>query len=400
MAAPKRPAIPRTVWALGIVSLFTDMGSEMVHSLLPILLVTGFGASALTIGLIEGSAEALVLVTKVFSGYLSDALGKRKPLVLLGYGLATVVKPLFPLATSIAAITTARLLDRLGKGIRGAPRDALVADVTPVEIRGAAFGLRQSMDTVGAVLGPLIAVGLLWLWHDNIRMVLWVAVVPGLIAVLLLATLVKEPADVARRTARLPISRKGLSRLGGSFWRLVALGSLIALARFSEAFLVLRASERGLALTWVPLVLVVMSIVYTLSAYPAGVLSDRVPRVWVLALGMFVLVLADVALAMAQDWQLVFVGIALWGLHMGLSQGVLASMISDRVPAEYRGTAFGMFNLASGLALLIASGGAGLLWDQISPAATFWAGAGIALAGMVACMSMQDAAAAAPVKAN
>ncbi|MDQ3040521.1 MAG: MFS transporter [Pseudomonadota bacterium] len=400
MALPARPAIPRTVWALGIVSLFTDMGSEMVHSLLPILLATGLGASALTIGLIEGGAEALVLVTKVFSGYISDAIGKRKPLVLLGYGLATAVKPLFPLATSVAEVTTARLLDRFGKGIRGATRDALVADVTPAEIRGAAFGLRQSMDTVGAVLGPLIAVGLLWLWHDDIRLVLWVAVVPGVIAVLLLATLVKEPADVAKRTARLPISREGLSRLGGPFWRLVALGALIALARFSEAFLVLRASERGLALTWVPLVLVVMSIVYTISAYPAGVLSDRVPRMRVLALGMALLVLADVALASAQDWRMVFVGIALWGLHMGLSQGVLASMITDRVPAEYRGTAFGVFNLASGVALLVASGGAGLLWDQVSPATTFWAGAGIALLGTVACLSMRDATARAPATAG
>ena len=390
MASPPRQTIPRTVWALGIVSMFTDMGSEMVHSLLPILLASGLGASALTIGLIEGSAEALVLVTKVFSGYFSDALGKRKSLALLGYGLAAVVKPLFPLATSITGITTARLLDRLGKGIRGAPRDALVADVSPVEIRGAAFGLRQSVDTLGAVLGPLVAVGLLWLWQDNIRLVLWVAVLPGLFALLLLATLVKEPPDVAGRTARMPITREGLARLGAPFWRLVALGGLIALARFSEAFLVLRASERGLDLTWVPLVLVVMSIVYALSAYPAGMLSDRIPRMRVLALGMALLVLADVALAMAQDWRLVFVGVALWGLHMGLTQGVLASMITDRVPAQYRGTAFGVFNLASGVSLLVASASAGLLWDQVSPATTFWAGAGIALAGVVACVSMRS----------
>ena len=400
MSSPARPTIPRTVLALGIVSMFTDMGSEMVHSVLPILLASGLGASALTIGLIEGSAEALVLVTKVFSGYLSDALGKRKLLALLGYGLAAVVKPLFPLATTITAITTARLLDRVGKGIRGAPRDALVADVTPVEIRGASFGLRQSLDTVGAVLGPLLVVGLLWCWHDNIRLVLWVAVVPGLVALFLLATLVKEPPDVARRTARMPISREGLARLGAPFWRLVGLGALIALARFSEAFLVLRASERGLALTWVPLVLVVMSMVYTLSAYPAGVLSDRIPRVRVLALGMALLVLADVALASAQDWRMVFVGIALWGLHMGLSQGVLASMITDRVPAEYRGTAFGVFNLASGLALLVASGGAGLLWDQVSPAATFWAGAAIALASVIGCVSMRELPAEATATAN
>ena len=400
MAAPARQKIPRTVWALGIVSMFTDMGSEMVHSLLPILLASGLGASALTIGLIEGSAEALVLVTKVFSGYISDALGKRKSLALLGYGLAAVVKPLFPLATSITGITTARLLDRLGKGIRGAPRDALVADVTPAEIRGAAFGLRQSMDTVGAVVGPLLAVALLWWWHDDIRLVLWVAVLPGLFALLLLATLVKEPADVAKRTARMPISREGLMRLGTPFWRLVALGALISLARFSEAFLVLRASERGVDLTWVPLVLVVMSIVFTLSAYPAGVLSDRMPRMRVLAVGMALLVLADVALAMAQDWRLVFVGVALWGLHLGLSQGVLASMITDRVPPQYRGTAFGVFNLGSGVALLFASGSAGLLWDQVSPAMTFWAGAGVALAGVAACIAMRSEPAGAQPRAG
>ena len=379
-AAPTRtrPAIPRTIWALGFVSLFTDMGSEMVHSLLPVLLSTTLGASALTIGLIEGAAEATVLVTKVFSGWASDALGKRKPLVLLGYGLATAVKPLFPMAESVAAVTTARLLDRFGKGIRGAPRDALVGDIAPPEIRGAAFGLRQSMDTVGAVLGPLLAVALLWLLADDIRAVLWVAVIPGVVAVLLLATTVREPPDVARRAARLPITREGLSRLGAPFWRLVALGAVISLARFSEAFLVLRATDRGLPLTWVPMVLVVMSVVYALSAYPAGKLSDRMPRQRVLALGMAMLVLADVALALAQGELLLFAGIALWGLHMGLTQGILATLIADRVPAAYRATAFGMFNLVSGVALLVASGTAGALWERYDPAAAFWAGAAVA----------------------
>ncbi len=387
-AAPKRtrPAIPRTIWALGFVSLFTDMGSEMVHSLLPVLLSTTLGASALTIGLIEGAAEAMVLVTKVFSGWASDALGKRKPLVLLGYGLATAVKPLFPMAESVAAVTTARLLDRFGKGIRGAPRDALVGDIAPPEIRGAAFGLRQSMDTVGAVLGPLLAVALLWLLADDIRAVLWVAVVPGVIAVLLLATTVREPPDVARRAARLPITREGLARLGAPFWRLVALGAVIALARFSEAFLVLRATDRGLSLTWVPMVLVVMSVVYALSAYPAGKLSDRMPRQRVLALGMAMLVLADVALALARGELLLFIGIALWGLHMGLTQGILATLIADRVPAAYRATAFGMFNLVSGVALLVASGAAGMLWERYDPAAAFWAGAVVAALAALLCL--------------
>ena len=380
-----RPPIPRTIWALGFVSLFTDMGSEMVHSLLPVLL-TGLGASALTIGLIEGSAEALVLVTKIFSGYLSDAIGRRKPLVLLGYGLATVVKPLFPLAHSVAMVTTARLLDRFGKGIRGAPRDALVSDLAPPSIRGACFGLRQSMDTVGAVLGPLFAVALLWRFANDMRTVLWFAVVPGIVAVLLLLK-VPEPADTASHTARLPLSREGLSRLGTAFWRLALLGVLIALARFSEAFLVLRASERHLPLTFIPLVLVEMSVVYSLTAYPIGRLSDRLSRKWLLAAGMLVLTFADIALASANGYALLFAGIALWGLHMGMTQGLLATMITDVSPPEYRGTAFGVFNLLSGVGLLAASGLAGWLWDRHGPPATFFAGAVIALLATI-CISL------------
>ena len=378
-----RPRIPRAIWTLGFVSLFTDVGSEMVHGLLPVLLAGGLGASALAIGLIEGTAEALVLVTKVFSGYISDALGRRKPLVLLGYGLAAAVKPLFPLADSVATVTTARLLDRFGKGIRGAPRDALVGDLAPPAIRGASFGLRQSMDTVGAVLGPALAILLMWLYADDIRSVLWFAVLPGLVAVALLLRL-PEPADGQRRPARLPLSREGLSRLGASFWRLTALGALVALARFSEAFLVLRASERGVPLTWVPLVLVVMSVVYAGSAYPAGKASDRLPRHLVLAAGMLALVLADVVLAMAQGQRLLFLGVGLWGLHMGLSQGILATLIADTVPPAYRGTGFGVFNLVSGLGLLAASVAAGWLWDAHGPAATFRAGAGVALLATLA----------------
>lgn len=381
-SARRRPAIPRAIWALGFVSLFTDMGSEMVHSLLPILLATGLGASALTIGLIEGAAEALALVTKVFSGYISDAIGRRKPLVLLGYGLAAAVKPLFPMADSIATVTTARLLDRFGKGIRGAPRDALVGDLAPSAIRGACFGLRQSMDTIGAVLGPLLAVGLLWLFADNIRTVLWFAVIPGVIAVALLLK-VPEPSEDARKPARMPLSREGFSRLGKAFWGLVALGAVIALARFSEAFLVLRAADRGLPTTYIPLVLVVMSLVYTATAYPAGHLSDCIPRKLLLALGMAALVAADVALALASGYGLLFAGIALWGLHMGLTQGILASLITDAAPAAYRGTAFGVFNLVSGGGLLVASGLAGWLWDRHGAPVTFWAGAGLALVATV-----------------
>ena len=386
--ASPRPRIPRAIWALGFVSLFTDVGSEMVHSLLPVLLAGTLGASALMIGLIEGAAEALVLVTKVFSGYFSDAIGRRKPLVLLGYGLAAAVKPLFPLADSIATVTTARLLDRFGKGIRGAPRDALLGDLAPPSIRGACFGLRQSMDSVGAVLGPLAAVALMWAFADNIRTVLWFAVLPGLVSIVLLLTVVPEPRDAQRRPARLPITRQGMAHLGAAFWGVVAVGALISLARFSEAFLVLRASERGVPLMLIPLVLVVMSGAYMLSAYPAGRLSDRLPRVVVLAAGMAVLAVANVVLALAQGYWMLFAGIALWGLHMGLTQGILASLIADVAPVEFRGTAFGVFSLVSGAGLLAASVLAGLLWDTVGPAATFVAGAVLAVIATAATLRL------------
>ena len=387
-AAIKRPRLPASVWALGFVSLFTDVGSEMVHSLLPVLLAGTLGASALTIGLIEGAAESLVLITKVFSGYISDAFGKRKPLVLLGYGLAAAVKPLFPLAGSVETVVTARLLDRFGKGIRGAPRDALIADVTPAEVRGAAFGLRQSMDSIGAVIGPLLAVGLMVAFLGNIQAVLWFAVVPGLIAVALIVFVVREPAQVERR-ARLPISRAGLASLGKPFWMVVVVGGLLSLARFSEAFLILRGSELGLSNSHVPLVLVIMSVVYTLSAWPVGALSDRWSRGGLFAAGMIVLILADAMLALADGPFGVFVGAGLWGLHLGMTQGLLAAMIADTTPVAWRGTGFGVFSLISGIALLIASVAAGALWDLHGPQTTFLAGGIFALLSVCALPLLQ-----------
>lgn len=378
-----RAKIPSSVWALGFVSLFTDIGSEMVHSLLPVLLAGTLGASALTIGLIEGAAESLVLITKVFSGYLSDAFGKRKPLVLLGYGLAALVKPLFPMAGSVGTVVAARLLDRFGKGIRGAPRDALIADVTPPEIRGAAFGLRQSMDSIGAVIGPLLAVGLMAVFLGNIDTVLWFAVIPGFVAVGLIVFVVREPEHVERR-ARLPISRAGLASLGKPFWMVVVVGGLLSLARFSEAFLILRGSQIGLSNTTVPLVLVIMSVVYTASAWPVGILSDRWSRHRLFAAGMIVLIFADVSLALADGPVGVFLGAGLWGLHLGMTQGLLAAMIADTTPAAWRGTGFGVFSLISGLALLIASVAAGALWDLRGSQTTFLVGGLFALLSVCA----------------
>ncbi len=388
MTAPVPTAssrIPPGVWVLGFVSMLMDISSEMIHSLLPLFMVTVLGASALTVGLIEGIAESTALIVKVFSGTLSDYLGKRKGLAVFGYALGALSKPLFAIAPTIGIVLAARFIDRVGKGIRGAPRDALVADMTPAHSRGAAFGLRQSLDTVGAFLGPLIAVGLMLLWADDFRAIFWVAAIPGLLAVALLVFAVREPARPAGGQRVNPIQRESLKRLGPVFWRVAAIGTVFTLARFSEAFLVLRAQQIGIALAWVPLVMVAMNLVYALSAYPFGRLSDRMPHARLLAMGLVVLIASDLVLANSTQWPVLLAGVALWGVHMGMTQGLLATMVADAAPADLRGTAFGLFNLVSGIAMLLASVIAGLLWDQLGASFTFYAGAGfcaIALAAL------------------
>ena len=379
-AASSRPVLPAGVWVLGFVSMLMDISSEMIHSLLPLFLVGTLGVSVLAVGLIEGIAESTALVVKVFSGVLSDHLGRRKGLAVIGYAMGAFAKPVFALAQGVGWVVTARFVDRVGKGIRGAPRDALVADLAPPSIRGAAFGLRQSLDTVGAFVGPLLATGLMLLWANDFRAVFWVAVVPGLLAVGLLVVGVREPPRAAAAApARSPIHRDALSRLPRAYWSVVGLGAVFALARFSEAFLVLRSAELGVQAAWVPLVMVAMNLVYAASAYPFGRLADRVSHRALLAAGLAVLVAADVALALADGWAVLGLGVALWGVHMGMTQGLLAAMVADTAPATLRGTAFGVFNLVSGLALLVASVLAGLLWERIGSMGTFAAGAGFAL---------------------
>jgi MFS family permease len=378
-----RAAIPRGVWMLGFVSLFMDVSSEMIHALLPVFLLTTVGTSAMVIGLIEGVAEATASIVKVFSGVLSDWFGRRKLLAVIGYGLGALSKPLFPLAGSAGLVLTARFVDRVGKGIRGAPRDALVADLTPPAIRGAAFGLRQSLDTVGAFAGPLLAIGLMLASGGDIQLVFWLAVIPAVISVAILVGGVHEP-EAARpaKAARSPIRCDELRRLGGAYWRVVAVAAVLTLARFSEAFLVLRAQEAGLAMALVPLVLVVMNLAYGLSAYPVGVLSDRRDPKRLLILGFAVLVAADLVLALDGGLWAVLAGTALWGLHMGMTQGLLAALVAETVPADRRGTGFGLFNLAGGLALLLASALAGGLWSWIGSGAAFLAGAGLTAIGL------------------
>ena len=370
-----RQKIPAGVWVLGFVSMLMDISSEMIHSLLPIFMLTALGASALAIGLIEGLAEATALIIKIFSGVISDYLGKRKSLAVIGYSMGALTKPLFAVASTTGLVLTARLLDRTGKGVRGAPRDALMADIVPAQIRGAAFGLRQSLDTVGAFLGPLLAVGLMLLWNNNFRAVFWVAVIPGLLAVALLFFGVREPESPQTNKRSNPIKRENLKRLGVSYWWVVGIGAVFTLARFSEAFLVLRAQQGGIPVAFVPLVMVMMNIVYALSAYPFGKLSDHMSHKALLALGLIFLIAADLVLAISDHWSVVLAGVALWGIHMGMTQGLLATMVADTAPEDLRGTAYGFFNLVSGLGMLLASVLAGLLWDRLGASFTFYTGA-------------------------
>jgi MFS family permease len=368
--------------------MFMDISSEMIHSLLPVFIVSVLGVSATALGLLEGVAEGTVNIVKIFSGALSDRIGKRKPLAIAGYGMAALTKPLFPIANSFGTVFAARLLDRTGKGVREAPRDALVADLVPQQVRGASYGLRQSLDTVGAFVGPLSAVALMVAFKGDFRRVFWIAVLPAFASVVLLVLFVHEPASGSRQGTRaLRLHWTELRHFSRTFWIVVATGAVFTLARFSEAFLVLRASNLGLNNDFVPLVLVVMNLVYAATSYPAGHLSDRIDRRMILACGGIALILADLVLARANGITALAAGISLWGLHMGLTQGLLAALVADAAPATRRGTAFGLFNLVSGAVLLFASVVAGLLWDHVGPEAVFYAGAlfaGIALCGVVA----------------
>jgi len=377
-AATARIRIPPGVWVLGFVSMLMDISSEMIHSLLPLFLVGTLGVSVLAVGVIEGVAESTALMSKVFSGALSDYLGRRKGLAVLGYAMGALTKPVFALADGVGAVVTARFVDRVGKGIRGAPRDALLADITPPSIRGAAFGLRQSLDTVGAFAGPLLATGLMLAWANDFRAVFWVAAIPGLLAVLLLLVGIHEPGPKRPRRAVNPVRREALARLSGRYWWVVGVGAVFTLARFSEAFLVLRASQVGIAVAWVPLVMVAMNLVYAATAYPFGKLSDAVDHRTLLAAGLVVLIASDLVLALGSHWAALGAGVALWGVHMGMTQGLLAAMVADTAPQDLRGTAYGLFNLVSGIAMLVSSVIAGLLWDTLGSAFTFYVGAGFA----------------------
>ncbi|PLX91179.1 MAG: MFS transporter [Desulfuromonas sp.] len=371
--------LPSGIWVLGFVSLFMDVSSELVHSLLPIFMTTVLGASMVTVGIIEGVAEGIAATTKVFSGALSDYFRKRKILVVTGYAIGALTKPVFPLATSIGWVFGARFVDRIGKGIRGAPRDALIADITPPPLRGAAYGLRQALDSVGAFVGPLLAVVFMIVFANDIKSVLWIAVIPAFIAVFLLIVALREPESTENTThSRNHLTLKDAKRLPLGYWFVVILGAVFTLARFSEAFLILRAQDVGLAIGYVPAIMIVMNIVYSLFSYPAGVAADRLSARKLLVFGLGLLIVADVILAIAVSPPLAFVGVAFWGLHMAFTQGLLSKLVADTAPSELLGTAFGVFNLVSGGVLLLASVIAGSLWSIYGASATFIAGASFA----------------------
>ncbi|WP_206615422.1 MFS transporter [Solirhodobacter olei] len=385
---PSRPArLPRAVVALGFVSMLMDFSTEMIQSLLPVYLVSAMGVSMATVGLIEGMAEATAAIVKIFSGALSDWIGRRKVLAVAGYGLAMLVKPLFPLAPTLHWIVGARFLDRVGKGIRGAPRDALVADHTPAAQRGAAYGLRQTLDTTGAFLGPLGAMLFIWLFAGNFRAVFWIACLPAVLCVAVLVLAVDEAPHKPGPRARFPLARAEMVRLGPVFWLITGVACLLTLARFSDAFLVLKARADGLPLALVPLALVGFNIVSALTSYPAGVLSDRLGRIGILVVSLPVLIVADLVLAYTSGYAGLAIGLALWGLHVGLTQGMLATIVADTAPAGLRGTAFGAYNLATGLALFAASALAGALWEVAGPQAAFLAGALAAAVGLAALLA-------------
>ena len=391
-----RARIPAGVWVLGFVSMLMDISSEMIHSLLPLFLVGTLGVSVLAVGVIEGVAESTAMISKVFSGALSDYLGRRKGLAVFGYALGALTKPVFAMASGVGAVVAARFVDRVGKGIRGAPRDALLADITPPSVRGAAFGLRQSLDTVGAFAGPLLATGLMLAWANDFRAVFWVATIPGFLAVALLMVGIKEPERERPSRPTNPIRREALARLGRRYWWVVGIGAVFTLARFSEAFLVLRASQLGVPVAWVPLVMVAMNLVYAATAYPFGKLSDAVDHRKLLAAGLFVLIASDLVLALGGGWAALGLGVALWGVHMGMTQGLLAAMVADTAPEDLRGTAYGFFNLLSGVAMLLSSVVAGLLWDTFGSAFTFYAGAGFATLTLVGMLLTARPSAGAP----
>ena len=384
-----RPRLPRNVWILGFVSLLMDLSSEIYHSLLPAFVTIVLGLPATALGAIDGVAEATASFAKLASGRLSDRSLKRKPWVVAGYGLAALSKPLFPLATSAPTVMVARFADRIAKGIRGSPRDAMIADETAPEIRGRAFGLRQALDTAGALLAPLVAIGLMAWFASDIRMVYWIAIVPAACSSLLALVALREPEQHLAPLKRSPFFA-GFKELDKETKRLLQVGFLCTLARVSEAFLILKGIDIGLSEAMSPLTLAVFNLAYVALAYPAGALSDRMSPRQILLAGMAVLILGNIVLAETGSFAGLLLGVALWGAHMALTQGIFSRMIADSAPEHLRATSFGAFWFVTGIATLLASVLAGNLWDSAGSSAVFFSSAAIAAAALAMLSLLQE----------
>jgi len=382
----KLKKIPKSIWTLGIVSLFMDISSEIIHSLLPIFMVSILGSSIIAIGIVEGISEATFLLIRIFSGVLSDYLGKRKIISVIGYGISALSKPLFPLANSVSLILIARFFDRLGKGVRESPRDALIGDIAPKSIRGACFGLRQSLDTIGALIGPIVAILGLLIFSNNIRAILWVSVIPAILSVVIFIVGIHDVEHKYTEDEKTFIFKfKNIFKIGTEYWQIVLIGGLLNLARFSDAFLILKAYELGLPITYVPLVMVLMNCFYAVSSYPAGILSDNINRKFILIIGIVFLIIADLVLAFTDSTWMLALGVGFWGMHMAFTKGILDAMVTDTASIRLLGSAYGIFNFVCGIAVLFASIISGVLWQVYGPFYSFSVGAFLAF---LACLSL------------
>ncbi|MFZ5862617.1 MAG: MFS transporter [Nitrospirota bacterium] len=372
-------SLPRTVVMLGVVSLLTDASSEMIYPLLPLFLATTLGAGAAFIGLIEGVAESTASLLKFASGWWSDRLGKRKALVVAGYTVSACARPLVALAGAGWHVLAIRFTDRVGKGLRSAPRDALLAASTPPGSWGNAFGFHRAMDHTGAIIGPLIAMALLAWGLTDLRVLFALAAIPGLLAVAVLVFAVRDDTTVARSVPAAQPIRLSLAPFSPRFKTVLAVITLFTLGNSSDAFLLLKAHAVGINAAWIPLLWILLHITKAASSTPAGALSDRIGRPRLILAGWMTYAAVYAGFGVADSaWQ-VWVLFAVYGLFFGLTEGVEKAYVADLAPAEHRGTAYGLYHAAVGMAALPASLLMGLVWEHVSPVAAFGLGAGLAL---------------------
>lgn len=371
--------LSRPVWLIGWISFFTDMASEMVYPLLPLFLTQVLGAGAMSLGVIEGAAEAASSALKILSGRWSDRTGSPKKFVLLGYGIASAVRPLIALAQVWPQVLAIRFTDRVGKGIRGAPRDAMLADLAPAGERGRIFGFHRAMDHAGAVTGPLLAAAFLYLYPGQFRPLFALTIIPGLIVMLFILRLPDQARDVSQQPVAGPADTGSPWNLGAPFYRAIAIIFLFSLGNASDAFLLLRLSDLGVPVFWIPLLWSALHVVKSSSSVVGGALSDRFGRRGLIALGWIIYAFVYAMFGYFDSLPIVIAVFLFYGLYFGLTEGAEKAWVADMAPTTLRGTAFGVYNAALGVGGLAASLLFGVIWSQVSPRAAFLTGASLAL---------------------